>query len=169
MAVDELTGVPTIAVGDRFDAEITLSRQSIADFAHACSDKNPIHVDDEAAQSWGFDGVIASGPQTSALFAALLATYFVRFGQALGLELHVRFLRPVTCDASFRIVWEIVGIAHNEKLRGYLLSLSGRCEQNGAAALSGSAKVVVRPKAGVTVVGRAGPGSSDSNLRGFST
>ncbi|KAF2991208.1 MaoC family dehydratase [Methylocystis sp. MJC1] len=152
MSVEESTRAPTIAVGDRFDAEMTLSRQSIADFAHACGDANPIHVDDKAAHGWGFDDIIASGPHTSALFGALLATYFVRFGQALGLELHVRFLRPVTSDAPFRIVWEIIGIARNEKLRGYLVSLSGRCEQNRAAALSGSAKVVVRPRAGVTIV-----------------
>lgn len=152
MGFDEATGARAIAVGDRFGAETTLSRHSIAEFAHACGDDNPVHIDDKAAQSWGFDGIIASGPQTSALFGASLATYFVSFGQALGLELHVRFLRPVAPDAPFRIVWEIVGIARNEKLRGYLVSLSGRCEQNGAAALSGSAKVVVRPSAGVTIV-----------------
>lgn len=152
MSVEESTRAPTIAVGDRFDAEATLSRQSIADFAHACGDDNPVHVDDKAAQSWGFDGIIASGPHTSALFSALLATYFVRFGQALGLELHVRFLRPVTSDAPFRIVWEITDISRNEKLRGYLVTLSGRCEQNREAALSGSAKVVVRPRAGVAIV-----------------
>jgi 3-hydroxybutyryl-CoA dehydratase len=137
---------PTIAVGDRFNAETTLTRRSIAEFARACDDDNPVHTDDDAARSWGFAGVIASGPHTSALFGALLAKHYGKFGPTLGLELSVRFLQVVVPDLPLRLVWEVVAVAYNEKLNGQLVSLQGYVEQSGCAVISGRAKIVVRPR-----------------------
>jgi len=138
---------PTIAVGDRFSTKTTLTRRSIAEFARACGDDNPVHTNDDAARSWGFAGVIASGPQTSALFGALLAKHYGKFGPTLGLELSVRFLQAVFPDLPLRLAWEVVAVEHNEKLGGQLVSLQGSVEQSGHAVISGRAKIVVRPRA----------------------
>jgi acyl dehydratase len=49
-----------------------ITRGQLAGFADASGDRNPIHLDDEAARSGGLPGVIAHGMLTMAFLAELL-------------------------------------------------------------------------------------------------
>jgi 3-hydroxybutyryl-CoA dehydratase len=160
----DLSLPPTIAVGDRFSTETTFTRRSIAEFAKACGDHNPVHTDDDAARSWGFAGVIASGPHTSALFGALLATHYGKFGPTLGLELSIRFQHAVIPDVPVRFAWEVVAIEYNEKLVGNIVSLQGSVEQSGRSVMSGRAKIVVRTATSLARVTARAQDSSRSGL-----
>lgn len=153
MTASDLFPPPTIAVGDRFESETTLTRRSIAEFARACGDDNPVHTDDDAARSWGFGGIIASGPHISALFGALLAKHYGKFGPTLGLELSIRFLHAVIPDRPVRLAWEVVGVQFNEKLDGQMVSLRGSVQQCSRAVISGRAKIVVRTRRAAGLVG----------------
>lgn len=146
MTVSDPASPPTIAVGDRFNSETTLTRCLIAEFAHACGDDNPVHTDDDAARSWGFAGIIASGPHISALFSALLAKHYGKFGPTLGLELSIRFVQAVIPDRPVRFAWEVAAVEYNEKLDGQMVWLRGTVEQCSRAVISGRAKIVVRTR-----------------------
>lgn len=148
---------PRIAVGDRFSTETTLTRRSIAEFARACGDDNPVHTDDDAARSWGFASIIASGPHTSALFGALLAKHYGKSGPTLGLELSIRFQHAVIPDLPVRLAWEVVAVKYNRKLNGQIVSLRGFVEQCSRSVIYGRAKIVVRTRPARQLIGPAVP------------
>jgi acyl dehydratase len=51
-----------VAVGDPVpELRRVVTREDVRAYAEASGDRNPLHLDDEAARSAGFDGVIAHG------------------------------------------------------------------------------------------------------------
>lgn len=112
-----------------------ISRSTLALFAGASHDHNPIHIDIDAARRAGFEDVIAHGMLSMAYLGRLLTDWCP---QARLLSWRVRFtaMTPVlatpTCEGTVTAVSE--GIAEVE--------LVARLE-DGSVALSGSARVQV--------------------------
>src|SRR5262245_36122513 len=129
---------------ERFSTEITLTPSSVADYASAVGDTNPVHHDAEFAASSRYGRRIASGTHTTALLLALTASHFSKHGAMVGLEFWVRFRRPVFADETIRLEWLVVRVTPNAKLRGDVVELRGRITtREGGTALGAKGRVLV--------------------------
>ncbi|WP_037545277.1 MaoC family dehydratase [Stappia stellulata] len=100
---------PAFAVGDRLPASEprTLSSQEVAAYAEASGDRNPIHLDDAAAQSVGLPGTIVHGMLVMGQFEAALLAW------RPDLTIHTlqtRFLRPLPVGASIHVEGRIAKV-----------------------------------------------------------
>src|SRR5262245_22908582 len=93
---------------DRFSDEVTLSPDTVAEYARAAGDSNPVHFDAAFAASTRYGRLIASGTQTTALLLGLTARHFSRGTSMVGLEYWVKFRRPVFADETIRLEWLVV-------------------------------------------------------------
>ena len=129
---------------ERFSSEVTLTPDTVGEFASAAGDDNPIHHDEAFAAATRFGRRTASGPHTTALLLALTAAHFSKKGAMLGLEFWVRFRRPVYADETIRLEWLVVRVTPNEKLRGEVVELRGRIQgQDGRTAVGAKGRVLV--------------------------
>lgn len=129
---------------ERFSSEVTLSPTTVAAFAKAAGDDNPLHHDAEFAAKTRFGRPTASGPHTTALLLALTASHFSKKGAMLGLEFWVRFRRPIYADETIRLEWMVVKVTPNAKLKGDVVELRGRIKgQDGETALGAKGSVLV--------------------------
>lgn len=132
---------------ERFSSEVTLTPQTVTEFASAAGDNNPIHHDAEFAATTRFHKPTASGPHTTALLLALTASHFSQKGAMLGLEFWVRFRRAIYADETIRLEWLVVKVTPNEKLRGDIVELRGRIKgQDGNTAVGAKGRVLVTDK-----------------------
>jgi len=129
---------------ERFSSAVTLTPATVADFADAAGDDNPMHHDPEFAASTRFGRPTASGPHTTALLLALTASHFSKKGPMLGLEFWVRFRRPIYADETISLEWLVVKVTPNEKLRGEIVELRGRIRgEDGKTAVGAKGRVLV--------------------------
>ncbi len=68
-----------------------ITRELLKLYAAASEDRNPIHLDDEAAKKSGLPGVIAHGMLTMAFFGEFLQQTLATLGQGRIAELNCRF------------------------------------------------------------------------------
>src|SRR5262245_41695958 len=80
-----------IAPHDRLSCEITLTPDSVAEYARAAGNRNPVHVDSAFAARTRYRRLIASGTETTALLLGLPATHFSKDTSMVGLEYWVKF------------------------------------------------------------------------------
>lgn len=89
------------------NAATVLSRQISVDgvrrYAEAAGDDNPIHLDDQAARTAGFDGVIAHGMSVLALVCEEIVDRYAGGDPARVREIGVRFSTPVRPDEPIDI------------------------------------------------------------------
>jgi len=131
---------------ERFEQQLTLTHESIAEFARLAGDGNPIHSDPELAARSRFGGIVASGTQVTSLMMGLSATHFAHEGGMLGLEFRFRFSRPVRPDVPLCMWWQVVGRSTKASLGGDLVLLVGKTEDDaGVTLVKGSGKVLVTP------------------------
>jgi 3-hydroxybutyryl-CoA dehydratase len=129
---------------ERFSSEVTLSQASVAEFANAAGDNNPIHHDPAFAANTRYGRTTASGPHTTALLLALTASHFSMKAAMIGLEFWVRFRRPIYADETILLEWLVVKVTPNEKLRGEIVELRGRIKgQDGRTALGAKGRILV--------------------------
>jgi len=129
---------------ERFSTEITLTPASVAEYANAVGDTNPVHHDAEFAASSRYGRRIASGTHTTALLLALTASHFSKHGAMVGLEFWVRFRRPIFADERIRLEWLVIKVTPNDKLRGDVVELRGRITgRNGETALGAKGRVLI--------------------------
>lgn len=129
---------------ERFSSEITLTPATVAAYAGAAGDGNPVHHDPAYAARTRFGRLIASGTHTTALLLGLTASHFSRQGAMVGLEFWVRFRRPIYADETIRLEWLVVRVTPNEKLKGDVVELRGRIKgQDGQTALGAKGRVLV--------------------------
>jgi acyl dehydratase len=137
-----------VAVGDTFSRRHVFTAEDIADFAMRAGDLNPLHHDAEAAAKSRFGGLIASGPQTSALLMGLAAAHLSRDYDTAGLEFTFRFRRAVPAGMEATLAWEITAIEPNAKLRGKIVTCKGAItDAGGQSYVTSEARAVIWPKA----------------------
>ncbi len=94
-------------VGDTFGSTVDITPAHLDRGAQLIGDFNPLHVDDEFAQSSRFGGRILHGVLTSALMSAPFGNLVA--GTALGyLEHNARFLAAVRPGDTLTIEWSVV-------------------------------------------------------------
>lgn len=129
---------------DRFSSRVTLTPESVARYATAAGDDNPVHHDPAFAATTRYRRLIASGTQTSALLLGLTASHFSKQGAMVGLEFWVRFRRPIYADETVFVEWLVVRVTPNAKLRGEVVELRGRIRgQNGETAVGAKGRVLI--------------------------
>jgi acyl dehydratase len=111
-------------VGQRFvSAPYELSAEEIIRFARE-NDPQFFHVDEEAAKSSLFDGLVASGWQTAALcLRLLLASAEAPFaGGVVGADVHVSWRLPVRPGDRLRLEAEVTGMkpSRSQPDRGFV-------------------------------------------------
>jgi acyl dehydratase len=133
-----------LRLGDRFAKEAVFSEESLRQFAAYVGDTNPLHHDKAAAASAPFGGIIASGTQTMAMMLAVVPDYLAPWHPSVGLEASVRMLRPVRAGDRARIEWEVTDIADTPKLRGWIITTTGRLvREDGVVALTAVSKGLI--------------------------
>ncbi len=131
-------------IGDRFTKDVAFTEESIRQFATYVGDSNPLHHDRAAAAASSFDRLIASGTQTLSMMLAAVPDYLRLWQPNVGLEASVRLLRPVGAGDRAHIEWEVTDIADTPKLKGWIVTVSGRLVRNdGVVALTAISKSLV--------------------------
>jgi 3-hydroxybutyryl-CoA dehydratase len=132
---------------DRFSSEVTLTPDSVAEYARAAGDTNPIHFDAAFAARTRYLRRIASGTQTTALLLGLTAAHFSSDKSMVGLEYWIRFRRPIFADETIRLEWLVIKVTANARLGGHIVDLRGRIRnQDGQTAVGAKGRVFVTNK-----------------------
>ncbi len=92
---DKVNFASPVETGFSFEKTITLSKEEITTFARHSGDFNPLHHDEDTAKSSRFGGIIASGPQSSALFMGTIATYLAPGYLVMGMRIEGEFRAPI--------------------------------------------------------------------------
>ncbi len=114
-----------VSIGFSFEKTITLSEEEISTFAKLSGDMNPLHHNEEIAKSSRFGGIIASGPQSSALFMGTIATYIAPGYTMLGMRIEGEFKAPIKPNIELQIRWIVKTVIPKAKLNGYIVSCEG--------------------------------------------
>jgi 3-hydroxybutyryl-CoA dehydratase len=131
-------------MGDRFGKEVAFTEDSIRQFATYIGDSNPLHHDRAAAAASSFGRLIASGIQTFSMMLAAVPDYLRPWQPNVGLEASVQLLRPVRAGDRARVEWEVTDIADTPKLKGWIVTVSGRLvRDDGVVALTATSKSLV--------------------------
>lgn len=136
-----------IRVGEHIVEQQVLTVEEIDRFATLCGDMNPLHHDEDYARQTRFGGVIACGPQVTALMMGMTATYFSREGAMLGLEFTFRFRKAVKAGERITMDWEILSSVYKASLGGEIVSLQGTATNpRGEIVLEGQGKILAVDK-----------------------
>jgi len=131
-------------IGDRFKRDVGFTEESIRHFASLVGDSNPLHHDRAVAEASPFGRIIASGTQTFGMMLAAVPDYLKPWQPNVGLEAAVRLRQPVRAGDRARIEWEVTEIAEAPKLKGWIVTISGRLlRDDGVVALTATSKSLV--------------------------
>lgn len=125
-----------LTVGDRVRFSKRLTDDDVHAFAAASGDTNPLHLDDEYAESTRFGGRIAHGTLVSGLISAALARLP---GLVIYLSQDLEFQRPVGVDDRVTADCEIVEAIGEDR---YRLRTTVTTEE-GEVAIDGEAVVLL--------------------------
>ncbi len=114
-----------------------LTRDCIAAFGDVSGDYNPVHFDDEYAESTPFGGVVAHGIHSAALISAVIGEELPGHG-AIYLGQTLKFHGPVR-PGDVVVAEVLVDDVDVAKRR---LTLTCECRVDGKLVLSGEAKVL---------------------------
>ena len=99
--------VTEVSVGDAIGpVTVPVTRATLAAYAEASGDQNPIHQDEDVARSVGLPGVIAHGMYTMALAARAVGDWFPG---ATVVSLGCKFTSPVVVPAESGVDVEVAG------------------------------------------------------------
>ncbi|TCU20603.1 MaoC family dehydratase [Rhizobium sullae] len=121
---------PEFYVGQSFEKSFHFDEQAISIFASAAGDTNPLHHDRVVAERSRFGGIIASGTHYTALMMGLVADYFSRNGEAVGLEFSFQFRKAVPAGSTMQAEWTITEVERSDKLGGHIVHLSGTLKRD---------------------------------------
>ncbi len=131
-------------IGDRFAKEVMFTADAIRAFANSIGDTNPLHHDEAVAAASPFGRIIASGAHSFSLMLAVVPDYLKAWTPNVGLDASVRLLRPVHAGDRARVEWEVTDIADAPKLKGWIVTVSGRLTRDdGVVALTGVSKSLI--------------------------
>ncbi len=135
----------------RFSTRLALDAATISAFAAAAGDANPLHHDVGYARGTRYGGIVASGPQTSALLMGLAATHFSKVADMVGLEFKFWFRAAVLADDPVELEWLVAAVRPTSKAATRVVELYGRLRTSrGATAVGARGRVLVtdRPALG---------------------
>lgn len=126
-----------VNIGDTASVSHTVSERDLVLFATVSGDVNPVHLDQQFAETTPFKGRIAHGMLSGALISAAIACELPGPGTIyIGQELS--FLRPVRLGDDIRIELEVL-----EKLQKNRLKIATRViNQDGKKVVDGTATVM---------------------------
>jgi acyl dehydratase len=133
-------------VGQRIDAgTVTVSAEQIKTFA-AMYDPQPFHLDEDAAKSSVFGGLIASGWHTAALTMRLLVDSFPLAGGLIGKGGELVWPNPVRPGDTLHLFIDIVDLTRSKSRpdRGTVTTRMEVQNQRGEPVQIATMKVVVR-------------------------
>ncbi len=125
-----------LAVGDNIRFSKTISEGDVERFAAASGDTNPLHLDDEFAETTRFDGRIVHGMLGSGLISAALARLP---GGVVYLSQDTEFLRPIRIGDRVTAVVEAVEDLGGGRFRLSTTVLDG----DGEPAIDGEATILI--------------------------
>lgn len=147
----------TIEPRTRFEMKRTLDEDAIAIFAANSGDWNPLHHDRAFAERSRYGGIIASGPQTTALLMGLVATYFSALGTMVGLDFSFRFRAAAPANDQLSFEWMIIRNRPTKSLDGDLVELRGRVRTSTRKTAVGAKGLIVVSRSG-HAIGSTGRG-----------
>lgn len=92
----------SLSIGDSFSVNRFLSADDVKMFAKLTGDDNPIHVDEEYAQSTRFGKPIVHGVLLLGIISKVLGCDFPGHG-SIAVGISVRFLRPVPVGSEVTV------------------------------------------------------------------
>ena len=129
---------------ERFSKVVKLSPEAVSDYSRSVGDINPVHHDADFAKTTRFGRLIASGTHTTALLLGLTASHFSKRGSMVGLEFWVRFKKAIFADETIRLEWLTIRVTPNAKLKGDVVELRGRIQnEKGETALGAKGRILV--------------------------
>ena len=125
-----------------FTEEVTLDAALVEKFAQFSGDRNPVHLEAEAAREFGFSRPFAHGAILSAIVSKLIGMKVPGPG-AVWMSQAMEWARPIFVGETVKVEAEIEAVSTGAEVLTLKLraSLSG-----GEAVMQGSAKVKVAPK-----------------------
>lgn len=141
-----------LAVGMRFDTPgRTITEADVVNFAGVSGDYNPIHIDEEFAQTTLFGRRVAHGSLVLSLTAGLRQRTGVFEGTLLALlEIRSwRFLKPVFIGDTVRVTTTIQELRETSNTeRGVVVQRIDVVNQRGETAQQGELVSLIRRRAG---------------------
>lgn len=116
----------SFAVGESFTREIYVDAETIKSFADLIGDTNPLHHDEAKAAQFGQPALMASGMHSSSLLMGMVADYMMRRGRCVGLDIAVKFLKPVLAGSKLRAEWVVTHVEAKPGLDRYIVQWSGQ-------------------------------------------
>lgn len=92
----------SLSIGDSFSVNRFLSADDVKTFAKLTGDDNPIHIDEEYAQSTRFGKPIVHGVLLLGIISKVLGCDFPGHG-SIAVGISVRFLRPVPVGSEVTV------------------------------------------------------------------
>lgn len=103
-----------------------LTEREVAEFAASIGDWNPLHHNREYAARSRYGGIIASGPQTTALLMGLVATHFSQLGPMVGLDFSFQFYAGTPANVTLAFDWLVIRSEPTSSKKGDIVELRGR-------------------------------------------
>ena len=134
-----MTDFDSLVIGQTAELSTTVTSRVIELFAEATGDKNPVHLDEEAASKTQFGGRIAHGMLTAGFVSAAIASKLPGPG-SIYLGQTLRFTRPVRIGDTVTVKLEIIEVITVKRR----IRLATICtNQNGETVMDGEATVMV--------------------------
>jgi len=126
--------------GRRHTAEVEVTDRMVRAFAEATGDRNPIHLDEEAARDTPFGRRIAHGLLTAGIVSGILGMEFPGPG-TVYVSQTLKFVRPVFLGDTVTIELEVTAVDRDR----HRVTLATTCSTAAGPVLVGEA-VVLPPR-----------------------
>jgi 3-hydroxybutyryl-CoA dehydratase len=131
LAIDQLEP------GRRHTAEVRVTDRMVRAFADATGDRNPLHLDEDAARATPFGRRIAHGLLTAGIVSGILGMEVPGPG-TVYVSQALKFVRPVFLEDTVRVELEVTGV---DRDRGRV-TISTTCSTDAGVVLVGEAVVM---------------------------
>ena len=132
-----------IEVGQVAEFTKVISEADVEDFARISGDTNPVHLNEDYAQSTMFKGRIAHGVLTAGLVSTVFGTILPGPG-AIFVGLGMRFKAPVKLGDEVTATVKVINKVDDKKF----VEFEHACLVNGKPVLVGDATLMVPSRAG---------------------